>query len=67
LRCHASVADQILEKNKANPVMIYSKSYCPYCGQMKSLFLDDLKVDAKFAELDQLGALSVVQLIQIVQ
>lgn len=30
-------ADQIKEKNSENPVMVYSKTYCPYCGQVSVL------------------------------
>lgn len=56
LRCFSSVQEQIIQKNIENPVMIYSKSYCPFCHQVKDLFRDELKADAKFAELDELGA-----------
>lgn len=43
-----------MQKNKENSVMVYSKSWCPFCQEVKSLFAM-LKVDAKYAELDQLG------------
>lgn len=33
--------------------MVYSKTYCPYCSQVKSLFTK-LNVPAKVVELDQL-------------
>lgn len=56
VQCYSSeVTAAILQKNEENPVMIYSKTWCPFCTSMKSLFIDTLKVDAKFAELDQLG------------
>ncbi|KFM23777.1 Glutaredoxin-C6 [Auxenochlorella protothecoides] len=42
------------EKNKKNPVVVYSKTYCPYCAEVKSLF-QKLKVDAKVIELDSLA------------
>lgn len=48
------MADQIHAKNAENPVMVYSKSYCPYCSSVKQLF-SEYKVDAIYAELDQLG------------
>ncbi|KAF8936577.1 glutaredoxin [Dissophora ornata] len=35
-----------------NPVMIFSKSYCPYCLRVKDLF-DDLSVPYKALELDE--------------
>eukprot|EP01023_Acetabularia_acetabulum_P031165 TRINITY_DN2933_c0_g1_i4.p2 TRINITY_DN2933_c0_g1~~TRINITY_DN2933_c0_g1_i4.p2 ORF type:complete len:136 (+),score=17.56 TRINITY_DN2933_c0_g1_i4:203-610(+) len=50
----ASLQEQILLKNKENPVMLYSKSYCPFCGQVKGLF-DKLQIEFKAAELDQLS------------
>ncbi|KAH7280415.1 hypothetical protein KP509_37G066100 [Ceratopteris richardii] len=35
-----------------NPVVVYSKSYCPYCKQVKQL-LEGLGVKYKAVELDQ--------------
>ncbi|KAF9367208.1 hypothetical protein CPC16_006795, partial [Podila verticillata] len=35
-----------------NPVMIFSKSYCPYCLRVKDLF-DDMQVKYKALELDE--------------
>lgn len=26
--------EQIQEKNKKHPVIVYSKSWCPYCGEV---------------------------------
>lgn len=26
--------EQIQEKNKNHPVIVYSKSWCPYCGEV---------------------------------
>eukprot|EP00890_Picochlorum_soloecismus_P004977 jgi/Picsp_1/5480/NSC_02839-R1_glutaredoxin type i len=46
-------ADLVKSKNQENPVMVYSKTYCPYCSQVKSLFTK-LNVPAKVVELDQL-------------
>lgn len=34
-------------------VQIYSKTYCPFCHDVKSLF-EDLQVPAKVVELDEL-------------
>ena len=41
------VKDQI----KMNPVLVYSKGYCPYCIRAKNT-LTNLKVDFKFFEID---------------
>jgi glutaredoxin len=54
-RAYASMVDDIKAKNKENPVMVYSKSYCPYCASVKGLFRD-LEVQHKVVELDQIGA-----------
>ncbi|KAG0309190.1 hypothetical protein BGZ98_004715 [Dissophora globulifera] len=35
-----------------NPVMIFSKSYCPYCLRVKDLF-DDISVPYSALELDE--------------
>eukprot|EP00892_Ulva_mutabilis_P001383 jgi/Ulvmu1/11245/UM073_0017.1 len=60
VRASASIAEQINAKNAENPVMVYSKSYCPYCAQVKQLF-GQYKVDAKYAELDQIAEGSDIQ------
>ncbi|OAQ98325.1 hypothetical protein LLEC1_04705 [Akanthomyces lecanii] len=43
-----------------NPVMVFSKSYCPYCKATKSL-LSSLDADFKVVELDQESDGSAVQ------
>ncbi|PSC73963.1 OPI10-like protein isoform B [Micractinium conductrix] len=45
---------QINAKNSENSVMVYSKTYCPYCSEVKSLF-NKLGVSAKVVELDELA------------
>lgn len=52
--------DAIVAKNAAAPVIVYSKTYCPYCASVKSLFAD-LKVPAKIVELDELADGDAVQ------
>lgn len=47
-----SLEEQIQEKNQKHPVIVYSKSWCPYCGEVKRLFRE-LKVDFTAVELDQ--------------
>lgn len=41
-------------KNAQNKVIVYSKTYCPYCTEVKSLFAQ-LNVAPKIIELDQLA------------
>jgi hypothetical protein len=57
VRANASLSDMIMQKNAEHPVIVYSKTYCPYCHQAKELFAS-LGVQAKAIELDTLGALS---------
>jgi glutaredoxin 3 len=45
------LVEQVREKNEENPVIVYSKSWCPYCSQVKQLF-QKLEVPAKIVELD---------------
>ncbi|KAG2227974.1 hypothetical protein INT45_011998 [Circinella minor] len=43
---------ELVKKSIAeNPVMVFSKSYCPYCTGAKEIF-DDLSVKYKVLELD---------------
>lgn len=56
---YAGTADNDLEamitaKNSDNPVMVYSKTYCPFCTEVKSLFAK-MDVAAKVVELDTLA------------
>jgi len=47
-------ADDIRSKNAENPVIVYSKTYCPYCSEVKALFTK-LNVAAKVVEIDTLA------------
>lgn len=50
----ASIAKFIDEQNQTNQVVIYSKSYCPYCRATKLLFQRSLpSAQVKVIELDQ--------------
>ena len=62
VRMYASLEEDIRQKNADNKVMVYAKSYCPYCASVISLF-EDLQVDAKVVQLDQIGA--TLQLLQL--
>jgi glutaredoxin 3 len=46
--------DEIQNLTKNNKVVVFSKSYCPYCTKTKTLF-KDLGVSAKVLELDQIS------------
>jgi len=43
---------QIEDKNAQNPDLIYSKSYCPYCAQVRGLF-SKIDVEYKAINLDE--------------
>ncbi|KAL9542234.1 hypothetical protein PS6_009895, partial [Mucor atramentarius] len=47
-----SVAEKIDDLIKQNKVMVFSKSYCPYCLDAKDL-LSELNIPYKALELDQ--------------
>ncbi|CAG9466627.1 unnamed protein product [Pedinophyceae sp. YPF-701] len=42
---------EIKERNAANPVVVYSKTYCPFCTRVKSL-LQEMGVKPIVIELD---------------
>jgi len=44
----------VKQKNSENPVMVYSKTYCPFCMEVKALF-NKLGVQATVVELDSLA------------
>lgn len=48
-----SSSDFINKEIAANDVVVFSKSYCPYCKKTKELF-SDLKVDATVFELNEM-------------
>ncbi|KAF9278025.1 hypothetical protein BGZ74_003203 [Mortierella antarctica] len=48
----AAVRTLIRQSIAENPVMIFSKSYCPYCLRVKDLF-DDMHVKYKALEIDE--------------
>eukprot|EP00775_Hariotina_reticulata_P001253 gene1253-1593_t len=48
---NASQADAVKQTVADNKVVVYSKTYCPYCSEAKGLF-QKLQVPAKVIELD---------------
>ncbi|CAL8460645.1 g175 [Coccomyxa elongata] len=50
----SSLVDKVKEQNGKEKVVVYSKSYCPYCARVKGLF-KELNVDFKLFELDQMA------------
>ncbi|KAH7436826.1 hypothetical protein KP509_05G037500 [Ceratopteris richardii] len=49
----SDIEDIIKSKNSENAVVIYSKTWCPYCSRVKSLF-NEVKVKPYIVELDEL-------------
>jgi len=43
----------IQEKNAENSVIVYSRSWCPFCADVRQLF-QSYKVNAKFVDLDDI-------------
>ena len=52
LLASATVKDAIQQTTAGNQVVIYSKSWCPYCAQCKALF-DDMSQPYTAIELDE--------------
>ncbi|KAK9908985.1 hypothetical protein WJX75_005590 [Coccomyxa subellipsoidea] len=50
----SSLVDKVKEQNGKSKVVVYSKTYCPYCARVRGLF-KELNVDAKFFELDEMA------------
>jgi hypothetical protein len=50
----AAIQSAIKKTVESNPVVVYSKSYCPYCTQAKKL-LSDSGVSPFIIELDEIG------------
>merc|ERR1719453_723448 len=48
----SQLEDSIQQTTASNDVVIYSKSWCPYCAQTKALF-DEMKQPYTAIELDQ--------------
>ena len=52
-------AASVVEQNiKTNAIMIFSKSYCPFCNKVKQMF-NDKGLAFVAIELDQMGQLGV--------
>jgi len=58
----AAAATEFVNKEvAANDVVIFSKTFCPFCKKTKALFADELKVDASIFELDTMDNGAEVQ------
>eukprot|EP00029_Vermamoeba_vermiformis_P012116 TRINITY_DN692_c0_g1_i1.p1 TRINITY_DN692_c0_g1~~TRINITY_DN692_c0_g1_i1.p1 ORF type:complete len:141 (+),score=29.74 TRINITY_DN692_c0_g1_i1:32-454(+) len=55
-----SVSETVQTLINENPVMVFSKSYCPYCTKVKNLF-KSLGVSYKVIELDEEGNGDAIQ------
>eukprot|EP00882_Tetradesmus_deserticola_P003081 GHRQ01003270.1.p1 GENE.GHRQ01003270.1~~GHRQ01003270.1.p1 ORF type:complete len:136 (+),score=47.27 GHRQ01003270.1:82-489(+) len=58
---YASQADNVKQTVADNKVVVYSKTYCPYCTEAKGLF-KQLQVPAKVIELDTMTGGADLQL-----
>eukprot|EP00884_Botryococcus_braunii_P000545 jgi/Botrbrau1/10491/Bobra.0133s0094.1 len=56
----SNLVEQIEKKNATTPVIVYSKTYCPYCAQVKGLF-KEIGVTSAVIELDDLADGAEVQ------
>jgi glutaredoxin 3 len=56
----SSAADFAKSEIEQNKVVVFSKSYCPYCTKTKDLFAS-LKVDAQIHELDKMDSGADIQ------
>jgi len=59
-RMMSSTADFVKAEIAGNDVVVFSKSYCPFCKKTKNLFLD-LNIDAKVYELNDMDNGSEIQ------
>lgn len=56
----ATPAEYVKSEIASNDVVVFSKTYCPYCIATKGL-LQDLKINAKVIELDEVANGSQIQ------
>ncbi|KAM0558346.1 hypothetical protein ACHAPJ_005040 [Fusarium lateritium] len=56
----SQAATQVQQLIDNNSVVVFSKSYCPYCRQTKKT-LDDLNTDYELLELDEVSEGSALQ------
>ena len=62
MEAEGELAEQLKSEIRANPVLVYSKSYCPYCANVKQLFAS-LQVTPKVIEMDRMRALLALVLL----
>mmetsp|Transcript_20716 Transcript_20716/g.57516 ORF Transcript_20716/g.57516 Transcript_20716/m.57516 type:complete len:117 (+) Transcript_20716:433-783(+) len=49
----SSMVDLVKAKNSENPIIVYSKTTCPFCMEVKNLF-KNIGVEPTVVEIDQL-------------
>jgi len=54
----AEASDAMEQNIKSNTIMIFSKSYCPFCNKVKQMFKDK-GLSFKAIELDQMGQIGI--------
>ena len=52
---NGNYSDKVRNWIKHNKVVMFSKSWCPFCKMAKKLFNENGLVDYKLVELDELG------------
>mmetsp|Transcript_28601 Transcript_28601/g.44480 ORF Transcript_28601/g.44480 Transcript_28601/m.44480 type:complete len:111 (+) Transcript_28601:103-435(+) len=57
----ADIKTSVETEIASNKVVVFSKSYCPYCSQTKSTFAGIPNANAKVIELDQVPGGSEMQ------
>lgn len=50
----ANLVEKVEEMTKKHKVVVFAKTYCPYCAQVNELF-KDLQVDSQIFNLDELA------------
>ena len=59
----ASLVDKVKEMTQKHRVVVFAKTYCPYCQAVKELFRD-LQVETQVYDLDELGAPAILTLVE---
>lgn len=57
----ASLVDKVKEMTQKHRVVVFAKTYCPYCQAVKELFRD-LQVETQVYDLDELGTPAILTL-----
>jgi glutaredoxin 3 len=56
-----AIVDFVKSEIASNDVVVFSKTYCPFCRATKSLLIDNLKLNPKVIELDEVNNGAAIQ------